>query len=110
MRKIQVYEEALCCPTGVCGPVVREDLLRMTAVQKEVNQSQDVRVIRYNLAQNPGAFVHQAAVQQLLATAGIACLPVTTVADEVVKSGEYPSYAEFETYTQLKLHHHAVAE
>lgn len=110
MRKVQVYEEALCCPTGVCGPVVRDDLLRMTAVQKEVNQSQEVRVIRYNLAQNPGAFVHQAAVQQLLATEGVACLPVTTVADKVVKSGAYPSYAEFETYTQLKLNHQVVTK
>ncbi|MCI1554320.1 MAG: arsenite efflux transporter metallochaperone ArsD [Levilactobacillus sp.] len=103
MRKIQVYEEALCCPTGVCGPVVRQDLLRMTAVQKEVNASKDVRVIRYNLAQNPGAFAHQAVVQELLATRGMACLPITMVGDEVVKSGEYPSVAEFSDYARLQL-------
>ncbi|WP_369599388.1 arsenic metallochaperone ArsD family protein, partial [Lacticaseibacillus paracasei] len=34
MRKIQIYEEALCCPTGVCGPTVREDLMRTTTVQR----------------------------------------------------------------------------
>lgn len=103
MRKVQIYEEALCCPTGVCGPTVREDLIRTTAVQREVRESATVRIIRYNLAQNPGAFVHQADVQQLFATKGLACLPITTVDDQVVKTGEYPSYGEFETYTQLKL-------
>lgn len=103
MRKIQIYEEALCCPTGVCGPTVRKDLIRTTAVQREVRESTTVRIIRYNLAQNPGAFVHQAAVQQLLATKGMTCLPITTVDDQVVKTGDYPSYDEFEIYTQLKL-------
>ncbi len=103
MRKIQIYEEALCCPTGVCGPTVREDLMRTTTVQREVRNSTTVRIIRYNLAQKPGAFVHQAVVQRLLAAKGMACLPITTVDDQIVKTGEYPSYDEFETYTQLKL-------
>ncbi|MGO3202219.1 MAG: arsenic metallochaperone ArsD family protein, partial [Ruoffia tabacinasalis] len=57
MKKLAIYEPALCCSTGVCGPSVDEDLLRITGVMKQVKEEDDVMMIRYNLASNPNSFV-----------------------------------------------------
>ena len=38
MKKLAIYEPALCCSTGVCGPSVDEDLLRITGVMKQVKE------------------------------------------------------------------------
>lgn len=103
MRKIEIYEEALCCPTGVCGPTVREELVWTTAVQRAVHSVKEIRFLRYNLAQNPGAFVRQPVVQQLLDEEGMTSLPITIVDGQVVKTGTYPSYEEFEKITGMKI-------
>ena len=39
--KLELFEEALCCSTGVCGPSVDENLLRITGIfesLKKINQ------------------------------------------------------------------------
>jgi len=103
MKKINIYEEALCCPTGVCGPSVNPDLIRLTAQTKLINHSEDVRVLRRNLAQNPQAFVREKQVAKLIADYGIEVLPVTIVGDKVMKLGGYPTTAEMEDYSGLTL-------
>ncbi|XOW20126.1 arsenic metallochaperone ArsD family protein [Lactococcus cremoris] len=30
MKKIEIFEAAMCCSTGVCGPSVDSELLRIT--------------------------------------------------------------------------------
>jgi len=29
MKKIEIFDPAMCCPTGVCGPSIDPELLRM---------------------------------------------------------------------------------
>jgi len=103
MRKINIYEKALCCPTGVCGPSVDPDLIRLTAQTKRINQRENVRVLRRNLAQNPNAFVREQQVAKLIAEYGIAILPVTVVAGKVMKLGGYPTTAEMSAYSGMDL-------
>ncbi|AKP64993.1 hypothetical protein FC99_GL001336 [Levilactobacillus koreensis JCM 16448] len=103
MKKINIYEAALCCPTGVCGPSVNPELIRLTAQAKVINQSADVRVLRRNLAQNPNAFVREQRVADLIAAQGISVLPVTIVDNVVVKQGAYPTTAEMEAYSGFDL-------
>jgi len=103
MKKIEIFEPAMCCPTGICGPAIDQNLIRMTAIQHDVNQSKDVRVVRRNLGENPNAFVRNHQISHLLEVAGIACLPVTFVENSVMIVGAYPTTAEMELYTGMTL-------
>ncbi|MCH4009873.1 arsenite efflux transporter metallochaperone ArsD [Companilactobacillus sp.] len=106
MRKVEIYERALCCSTGVCGPSVDDDLVRTTNVEREVNEaSGDAEIIRYNLASNPKAFAHKPEIKAILEKEKINGLPIIMINGEIVKHGAYPSFEEFEEYTQMKLHH-----
>lgn len=104
MKKLAIYETALCCSTGVCGPSVDENLIRITAVMQQVKQTEGVMMVRYNLAQNPNAFVRNAQVNRLIQEKGVACLPITVVEGEIVDFGRYPSNEEINEYLGIQLH------
>ena len=55
MRTIRVYEPALCCNTGVCGPDVDQALVDFTADLNHL-KDQGADIERHNLANDPGAF------------------------------------------------------
>ena len=39
MKKIQIFDPAMCCSTGVCGPSIDPELLRMSFVTKNLDES-----------------------------------------------------------------------
>lgn len=90
MKTVQVYDKPMCCSTGVCGPQVDPVLPRFAA---DLNwlKTQGYCVERYNLAQQPQAFVENAEVQQLLATTGVDVLPVIVIDGRIVSRSDYPS-------------------
>jgi hypothetical protein len=93
MRKVVIYEPAMCCPTGVCGPSVDPELLRISTVINNL-KSNGIKIERYNLANNPQAFVDNQEINKMLNDNGVEILPVTMVNGRVVKSKAYPSNAE----------------
>ncbi|HEY5562561.1 MAG TPA: arsenite efflux transporter metallochaperone ArsD [Clostridiaceae bacterium] len=94
MKKMIIYDPAMCCSTGVCGPAVNADLLRVsTAINRLKNKG--IVVERYNLSTNPQAFVDNTIINGLLNSEGVDILPVTIVEDEVVKTKHYPTNVEF---------------
>ena len=32
MKRIEIFDPAMCCPTGLCGPNINPDLMRIAAV------------------------------------------------------------------------------
>lgn len=52
MTKLEVYDPAMCCSTGVCGPDVDPALVAFAADLKWVAE-QGVEVQRYNLGTEP---------------------------------------------------------
>lgn len=90
MKTIQVYDKPMCCSTGVCGPDIDPVLPRFAAELQRL-KSQGHQVERFNLAQQPSAFIQNAEVHQLLATHGTACLPLILVDGEIVSQRSYPS-------------------
>jgi arsenite-transporting ATPase len=97
---IRVYEPALCCNTGVCGPDVDQALVEFTAdLAHLVERGADIA--RHNLANDPMAFANDEAVRAFLHTAGSAGLPLVTVNGVTVVTGRYPSRAELERFAGL---------
>ena len=90
MKAIQVYDKPMCCSTGVCGPQVDPVLPRFAADLAWL-KSLGHQVERFNLAQQPAAFVQNSEVQQLLTSQGTDCLPLITIDSHIVSRSEYPS-------------------
>ncbi len=92
MAKLVVYDPPMCCSTGVCGPSVDPLLPRVTA-DLDWLKRRGVEVERFNLAQQPQAFVANPKVTAALREYGNECLPLVLVDDEIVARGTYPDRA-----------------
>ena len=90
MSVLRVFDPAMCCPTGVCGPSVDPQLARFAA-DLDWLKKQGASVERFNLSSEPGAFVAHAAVKEALAAKGPECLPLVLVDDRIAVEGAYPS-------------------
>ena len=93
MKKLQVFDPALCCSTGVCGVDVDQALVGFAADVDWAKQN-GAQIERFNLAQQPLAFAENATVKAFLESAGQEGLPLFLVDDAVVLSGRYPSRDE----------------
>ncbi|GKU24581.1 arsenite efflux transporter metallochaperone ArsD [Clostridium folliculivorans] len=109
MKKMIIFDPAMCCSTGVCGPSIDPELLRVSTVLNNL-KSRGIIVDRFNLTNNPQAFVDNKVINHLLNSEGIECLPVTIVDGEVVKTKAYPTNEEFcamldvpESYLKLQI-------
>ena len=90
MVTIRVFDPAMCCSTGVCGPSIDAQLPRFAADLRWL-KSLGVSVERFNLSQQPAAFVEHAAVKAALESRGEASLPLVEVDGQIKSSGTYPS-------------------
>ena len=98
MSKLQVYDPAMCCSTGVCGPSVDPVLPRFSA-DLEWLRSKGVEVERYNLAQDVAAFAANSTVKQSLNSQGTKCLPMVLVDGRVVSRSDYPTREQLANFT-----------
>ncbi|MGJ7439892.1 arsenite efflux transporter metallochaperone ArsD [Aquipuribacter sp. MA13-6] len=87
---VEVYDPAMCCSTGVCGPAVDPTLARFESDLRWL-ADQGVDVTRHNLAQDPGAFVAAPLVAAVLASGGEDALPVVMVDGRLRSSGSWLS-------------------
>lgn len=93
MRTLYLYEPAMCCPTGICGPSIDPELLRISTIIKNLEKHR-IKVQRFNLKNYPGEFVKNTAINQLMMQQGIDCLPATIVDGKILKTGKYPTNDE----------------
>jgi 2-polyprenyl-3-methyl-5-hydroxy-6-metoxy-1,4-benzoquinol methylase len=91
-RTVAVFDPAMCCSTGVCGPSVDPALTRVAA-DLDWLRGHGVAVARHNLAQEPAAFAASAPVRDALAAHGPAALPLVLADGAIVASGAYPTRA-----------------
>ena len=87
MTRITVYDPAMCCSTGVCGPEVDPKLAQFTG-DLDWLKSQGIEVRRFNLAQEPASFVENPAVKAILERSGGDELPAI-----VAKTWSFPAAA-----------------
>jgi hypothetical protein len=86
---IRVFDPAMCCSSGVCGPSIDPELARFAA-DVDWLQKQGVKVERFNLSQQPGAFAATLAVKAALER-GTDVLPLVMVDERIAVEGAYPS-------------------
>lgn len=91
---LKVYDPAMCCSSGVCGPSVDPVLVRFANVLDFISNHSNIHVERYNLGQQPQAFVDNPQVKSLLAEGGDTNLPFIFVNDKLIFQDRYPSRGE----------------
>lgn len=89
MQKLEVFDPAMCCSTGVCGVDVDPVLVQFAADLKWL-ETQAIGVQRYNLGQEPQAFAANTQVVKSI-EAGMSCLPLLLLDGVVVSTGQYPT-------------------
>jgi hypothetical protein len=92
MSKLEVFEPAMCCPTGVCGVNVDPALVQFGA-DLQFLQEGGYEVVRHGLTHDAGAFAANPAVVKEM-EAGMDRLPIVTINGRVVSTGIYPSRAQ----------------
>ncbi|MGA9859299.1 MAG: arsenite efflux transporter metallochaperone ArsD, partial [Solirubrobacteraceae bacterium] len=92
-RRVELYEPAMCCQSGVCGPSVDQQLID---VREDLRwaETQGALVARHNLSSDPDAFVANPKVTGLMAAFGEDALPVLVVDGDIAIHGRYPSRQE----------------
>jgi hypothetical protein len=91
--KIEIYDPPMCCSSGLCGPTLDPVLVKMNDTALALKK-QGVKIERFNLAQQPKAFMDNETIAGLLHEKGKKILPVTLVNGEIFKTAVYPSYEE----------------
>ncbi len=91
--KVQIYDPPMCCPTGLCGPAIDPDLLKMNDTILALKK-QGVMVERYNLKSDYMTIKDNTLVMALIHKSGLKSLPITVINGQIFKSGVYPSYEE----------------
>lgn len=100
MKKIAIFDPAMCCSTGVCGASVDKELLRVATVVENLKKS-GADITRFNLSAEPNAFVENKLISDHLKQSGPEILPITLVDGQVVKTKAYPTNLEFAQWTGL---------
>lgn len=100
MKKMIIYEPAMCCPTGLCGVSVDPELLRLSTVISSL-QKNGIEIKRYNLTNAPMEFVNNKEVNQMMNEKGVEILPITVADGKIVKTKAYPTNDEIISLLQV---------
>jgi hypothetical protein len=101
MSKLEVFEPAMCCATGVCGVDVDPTLVQFSADVRWLAEH-GVEVARHGLGRDAAAFAANPDVVREL-HAGMDRLPIVTVDGRVISVGVYPSRAQLIQKLGLKI-------
>ncbi len=98
MKTIQIYDRPMCCSTGICGPSV-DPVLPRFAADLDTMKNAGHTIERYNLSQQPQAFIENKEIHALISSKGTDVLPVVVIDGHVVSKGIYPSKEMFQMWT-----------
>ena len=94
MKRMKIFEPAMCCPTGICGVGVDPELLRISTVLDTLKKHGFI-VERFNLNSAPIEFINDKTINAYINEKGVEGLPAVTVDGEIVVTGRYPTNEEF---------------
>jgi hypothetical protein len=94
MKKMQIFEPAMCCSTGLCGVSVNPELLRISTVLNTLAKN-NIVVDRFNLNSAPMEFVNNKVMNEFINKGGVDELPAVMLDGKIIMTGRYPTNEEF---------------
>ena len=100
MNKVEIFDPAMCCSTGVCGPSIDPELTRVASAVYSLEQK-GFSIKRYQLTSDPDKFAENDEITRVLQEKGPDALPVVLLNDQVEKVGSYPTNEEFAKWFEV---------
>lgn len=92
-----VFEGALCCSTGICGPEPDKALIEFNETLKKLTRDfPDLAITRASLSFNIDMFLENDEILQLVKAHGPDILPITTFNGKIVAQKRYLKFEEFQ--------------
>jgi Arsenical resistance operon protein ArsD len=101
MTKVEIFDPAMCCSTGVCGPSVDPELTRVASAVYSLEQK-GFNIKRYQLTSDPDKFAENEEITRVFKEKGPDALPVVLVNEKLVKVGTYPTNEEFAQWFEVQ--------
>lgn len=102
MKEIEIFDPAMCCSTGACGPSIDPELMRITTVISSL-KDKGIIVKRHGLSTEPQDFIANKVVSDILQKEGADALPVTFMDGEIVKTKKYPTNEELSKWLEIQI-------
>jgi len=102
MKKVEIFDPAMCCSTGICGPSIDPELMRMATVVNSLKEK-GIIIKRHGLSNEPQDFISNKVINDILQKEGADVLPVTLVNGEVAKTKEYPTNDELTKWLGVEI-------
>ncbi len=91
--EVEIFDPPLCCPTGLCGPVLDTTLVDLADAVSALT-AEGHTVVRHMMTSDPQAFLRNRSVYELIKEHQLDVLPITVVRGQIVKTSAYPSLDE----------------
>jgi len=94
-NKLIIFEGAMCCSTGVCGPEPDKTLMIFNeAIKKLQTEFADWEIIRASLSTNANMFLENKEVFEQVRKNGQDVLPIVTINGKIIAKQKYLKYDE----------------
>ncbi len=99
-QELTIYEGAMCCATGVCGPEPDRELIEFNETLKRLTSEYNgnLKIMRASLVFNSLLFFANPEIARLVKENGPEILPITTVNGEIIAKKRYLKYDEIVKY------------
>lgn len=95
VRNLIIYEGAMCCSTGVCGPEPDKELIEFSETLKKLQEEfSDLKVVRASMSFNINMFLENKNIFQLVKENGPNILPITMLNGKIISKQKYIKYEE----------------
>ena len=95
--KLEIFDPAMCCSTGICGPSVDERLVRIKEnIEILKGKYEELEIHRYMISTHPLKFRTNRDVFALVKEKGKNALPITTLNGKIVAHGDYLTLDEMQ--------------
>jgi hypothetical protein len=101
MKNLNIFYPAKCCDTGICG-VDADSALIEFASDIDWLQRNGVEVQRFNLAQEPAAFINDPLIKAEINESGESCLPLLVLDGKVISRGIYPDRQQLQSWMGIE--------
>lgn len=96
--KIEIFEPTMCCSSGICGPSVDENLVKISEnIEILKSEFKGLVVERYQPQTHAMKFMANMEVGRLIRENGQKILPITVIDGKVIKTGVYPKLDELKS-------------
>ena len=100
-----MYEGAMCCSSGVCGPEPDRRLIDFSEALKRLQSEykDELNVERASLSSDVPMFIANKEIAKTLREKGLNVLPIVTINGDIVSKERYPTYAELRREIEERL-------